>query len=143
MHFFLLRTLTVFSCKFHGKEFYFTDRPKRCSCLVIWFKQRVTSLVIANCMHIFGSVPRDCLNLYGNVNPLPTIKLSLIKNKQKQTLPNFYSKFIICWISCVFHQRPSNLMIMNVHVSQRQAYITCALYYQPHIHLYQEVGLKS
>ena len=40
---------------------------------------RVTSLVIANCMHIFGSVPRDCLNLYGNVNLLPTIKLLVLK----------------------------------------------------------------
>ena len=66
----------------------------------------------------------------------------LIKNKQKQTLPNFYSKFIICWIYSVFHQRPSNLMIMDVHVSQRLAYITCALYYQAHIHACQEVGLK-
>ena len=67
----------------------------------------------------------------------------LIKNKQKQTVPNFYSKFVICWIYCVFHQRPSNLMLMDVHVSQRLAYITCALYYQPHIHVCQEVGLKS
>ena len=37
----------------------------------------------------------------------------LIKNKQKLTLPNFYSKFIICWIYSVFHHRPSNLMIMG------------------------------
>ena len=79
MHFSLLITLTVFSCKFHGRECYFTDRPKRCSCLVMWLKQRVTSLVIANCMLIFGFVPRDCLNLYGNVNLLSTIKLLVLK----------------------------------------------------------------
>ena len=48
----------------------------------------------------------------------------LIKNKQKRTLPNFYSKVIICWIYSVFNHRPSNLKIMNVHLSQR-----LALYY--------------
>ena len=48
----------------------------------------------------------------------------LIKNKQKRTLPNFYSKVIICWIYSVFRHRPSNLKIMNVHLFQR-----LALYY--------------
>ena len=33
----------------------------------------------------------------------------------------------ICWIYSVFHHKPSNLMIMDVHLSQRLAYITCAL----------------
>ena len=53
--------------------------PKSGGCLVMWFKQRVTSLVIVNCMHIFGSVPIDSLNLYGNVNLLLTIKLLVLK----------------------------------------------------------------
>ena len=48
----------------------------------------------------------------------------LIKNKHTRSLPNFYSKVIICWIYSVFHHRPSNLKIMNVHLSQR-----LALYY--------------
>ena len=50
--------------------------------------------------------------------------MHLTKNKQKRTLPNFYSMFIIYWIYSVFHHtRPSNLMIMEVHLSQRLAYI--------------------
>ena len=40
----------------------------------------------------------------------------LIKTKQKQTLPNFYSTFIICWIYSVFHHRPSNLISKDWHI---------------------------
>ena len=39
-------------------------RPKTCSCLVMWFKE---NLRVTNSMHFFGSIPRDCLDLYGNV----------------------------------------------------------------------------
>ena len=40
----------------------------------------------------------------------------LIKTKQKQTLPKFYSTFIICWIYSVFHHRPSNLIPKDWHI---------------------------
>ena len=77
--FFSAENLNCIFMQIPWKRMLFYGQTQRCSCLVMWFKQRVTSLVIANCMHIFGSVPRDCLNLYGNVNLLPTIKLLVLK----------------------------------------------------------------
>ena len=71
-----------------------------------------------------------------NLNVFVHISKELIANKnsgyvlnQEQTemnITNFYRKFIICYIYSVFHHRPSNLMIVDVHLSQRQAYF---LYY--------------
>ena len=86
-----------------------------CICLVL---QGIT----ANCKVNFQL--QEYLNVFVHISKeqQTTILVTyLIKNKQKRTLPNFYGKVIICWIYSVFHHRPSNLNIMNVHLSQRLA----------------------
>ena len=85
-----------------------------CICLVL---QGIT----ANCKVIFYL--QEYLNIFAHISKeqQTTILVTYLINKQKRTLPNFYSKVIICWIYSVFHHRPSNLKIMNVHLSQRLA----------------------
>lgn len=48
------------------------------------------------------------------------------------------------WV-CPVHgpQKREQISAMTIHLSQRLAYITCHCNYQPHMHVYQEVRLKS